>query len=426
MADSADKLSAVQSASFNDADWKASLLTDEKGRNVNAVANVLDILQNDPGWVGVLAYNEFTGVAIKRLEKGRVAPFSHFSEGEWTDFDSTLTSAWLARNYGLMRAEPYILPAMDAVSRMASFHPVRDWLQGLVWDGQPRAEKLLSEYFGAAETEYTRLVGVKYLIAAVARIMKPGIKVDNVLILEGAQGIKKSSGLRVLAGDEYFSDQKIHLKGDKDSLMALSGKWIFELAELDAFNKAESTEAKAFFAAVSDRFRAPYGKLMREVKRQCVFAGTTNQDEYFKDASGNRRYWPVFCTEVDLNGLQRDRAQLWAEALHLYQAKTPFWVEDHEKMLFEAEQARREIADPWCELIGSWLLEKHETTLAAIMIDCLKIDAGRIDDRGMTTRVGRCIKRIGGWTKVEVHRSGCRFVYRRENPCQDREDDEAL
>lgn len=405
-------LADIQQAVFDDGDWLANLLRNDKEQLLACQYNVLELLEKDSEWRGVLAYNEFTATPIKRIKHG--APYKHFVEGEWTDFDTTMTTAWLERRHGIMRAGQYVLPAMDSVARMNSFHPIRDWLKRLVWDETPRVDSLLPRYFGADNTQYSRLVGRKFLVAAVARIMQPGVKVDNVLILEGAQGIRKSTGLKVLAGEKYFSDQRLHLKGDKDSLQALSGKWIFELAELDAFNKAESTEAKAFFAASSDRFRAPYGKLPREVPRQCVFAGTTNQDEYFKDMSGNRRYWPVFCRDVRIAELESARDQLWAEAVVLFGKGVPFWVQDDECAMFEAEQARREIGDPWAVLIGAWLDGKTEVTVAQILIDCLKIDAGRIDDRGMTTRVGRCIKQVGGWRKVEVGRPGCRFVYRRE------------
>ncbi|NHQ83184.1 hypothetical protein HA051_16590 [Chromobacterium vaccinii] len=403
-------LSDIQMRAFDDANWLDRLKTNKDGEYVNALLNVLEILKNDSEWEGVLGFNEFTQAPVK-LDK---PPYDLADPGEWTDDDTNMATAWMSARYGMMRPEQYIVPAMTTAARYNSFHPIRDWLNGLAWDGKQRLKYLFSQYFGAECSQYTQLVATKFLIAAVARVMKPGCKADNVLILEGAQGIRKSSGLQVLAGEAYFSDQRLHLKGDKDSLQALAGKWIFELAELDAFNKAESTEAKAFFAAQSDRFRAPYGRTMREVRRQCVFAGTTNQDEYFRDQTGNRRYWPVFCTDVVLEALRRDRDQLWAEAAHLYREGVPHHVLEEEKPLFEAEQAKREIADPWIELIANWLEAKNEVTLTQIITGCLNIEPGRIDDRGMTTRVGRCMKRVGGWKKVEVCRPGVRFVYRRD------------
>ncbi|MGC0151026.1 VapE domain-containing protein [Chromobacterium vaccinii] len=403
-------LSEVQMRAFDDANWLDRLKTNKDGEYVNALLNVLEILKNDSEWEGVLAFNEFTGAPVK-LE---CPPYDLAEEGEWTDDDTNMATAWLSARYGMMRPEPYIVPAMTTAAKYSTFHPIRDWLAGLEWDGKQRLATLFNRYFGAECSRYTELVAKKFLVAAVARVMEPGCKADNVLILEGGQGIRKSTGLQALAGEAYFSDQRLQLKGDKDSLQALSGKWIFELAELDSFNKAESTEAKAFFAAQSDRYRAPYGRSQREVKRQCVFAGTTNQDEYFRDQTGNRRYWPVFCTDVDLAALRRDRDQLWAEAAHLYREGMPHHVLEEERPLFEAEQAKREIADPWIELIATWLEAKNEVTLAQVLTDCLQIDRGRIDDRGMTTRVGRCMKRVGGWKKVEVCRPGVRFVYRRD------------
>lgn len=143
--------------------------------------------------------------------------------------------------------------------------------------------------------------------------------------------------------------------GDKDAFQAIRGKWIVELGELDSFNKAESTKAKQFFSASIDTYRESYGRRTSDVPRQCVFAGTTNQDEYLKDATGNRRYWPVACVKVDLEALRRVRDQLWAEAMFCYQAGDIWWVTREEEELFTAEQEERFVVDEWEGPILDWL-----------------------------------------------------------------------
>jgi putative DNA primase/helicase len=198
------------------------------------------------------------------------------------------------------------------------------------------------------------------MIGAVARVLRPGCKMDNVLMLEGDQGRGKSTSLSILGGD-WFTDTPFEL-GSKDGFLAMRGKWIIELAELDSFNRAESTRAKHFFAADKDTYREPYGRRVIDVHRQCVFAGSTNTNEYLKDDTGNRRYWPVTTGAIDKDGLIRDRDQIWAEAVHEFKAGETWWFEPGIDFV-QAEQEQRFVTDAWEELVSTYVFEKKKDQL---------------------------------------------------------------
>jgi putative DNA primase/helicase len=198
-------------------------------------------------------------------------------------------------------------------------------------------------------------MGSLWLISAVARIYRPGVKADHMLILEGEQGARKSTALKILAGEEWFTDELPDL-GSKDAAIHMQGVWIVEIAELDAIGRAEVSRIKAFLTRTTDRFRPPYGRHTVEIKRQCVFAGTVNPDTYLRDETGNRRFWPIRCGDIDVEGLARDRDQLWAEAVSRFKSGAIWWLED--KDLLKAardEQDKRYQSDAWDGLIDRWL-----------------------------------------------------------------------
>jgi putative DNA primase/helicase len=222
--------------------------------------------------------------------------------------------------------------AMLTVARLTPSHPVRNYLNGLRWDGQHRIDSWLTRYMGVAQSHYSNAVGSKWLISAVARVMRPGSKVDTALVLEGKQGIGKSRALRILGGD-WFTDNLGDLR-EKDTLLQLAGKWIVELGELDAISRHESTQVKAFLSRQEDVYRVPFGRVSESFPRQCVFAGTTNSDTHLKDETGNRRWWPVRCQKIDLAALAQDRDQLWAEAFAMFK-EGKNWYLDSELLTAE-------------------------------------------------------------------------------------------
>lgn len=379
--------------------WHDQLLYSKSGL-ISHMRNVALILENDERWVGVLGYDEFSGKCMKL----RTPPYGG-SPGEWTDLDDSLTTDWLAQQYGLLTKSIAVLEAVGVVSSRNRYHPVRQYLQGLTWDGTPRVETWLTVCLGVELNDYSRKVAKRWLLGAVARVMKPGCKMDTVLILEGLQGAGKSTTLSILGG-AWFMDTPFTL-GDKEAFQMLRGKWLAELGELDAFNKAESTKAKQFFSASTDTFRESYGRRSKDIPRQCVFAGTTNQNEYFKDPTGNRRYWPVMCTSINLDALREMRDQLWAEACACYQAGDGWWVEREERHLFEAEQEKRYAGDAWEAKVAAWLADVHtgETvTTTQLLGDALNLDYGHWG-RPEQTRVGQIMSRLG-WPRVRLPQSG--------------------
>lgn len=374
--------------------WTARLRTTKDGELKPDIFNVVTILVHDPRWRGVLGYCDFSYRVVKR----RKPPFSQGETGEWTDTDTTRLRVWMSEHWG---ATPKTGDADEAVlmaAQAARFHPVREYLDALMWDQQPRVDGWLTRYMGAVDNAYTRAVGRYWLIAAVARAMRPPVKADCVMILEGLQGLGKSTALKILGGD-WYSDTHFQL-GEKDGYQQMAGVWICELSELDSFNKAESTRAKQFFASQDDRYRPPYGRRAVTFPRQCVFAGTTNQDSYLKDPTGNRRYWPIGCQRLDALELERDRDQLWAEAVELYQHGHRWWPGDDEGDIFRDEQEQRFQADSWEDVLREFLVNSTTDafTVAEIAKDALKMDPGHLKPPE-EQRIGRVMARLG-WVKA--------------------------
>lgn len=241
-------------------------------------------------------------------------------------------------------------------ARNNSFHPVRDYLDSLRWDGVERLEGWLPHYAGAEDNEYVTAVGSICLIAAVRRVREPGCKFDEMLVLESEQGTNKSSALSLLAGnDDWFSDD-VPLDAESKVLMErLEGRWIVELAELKGMRRGEIEHVKSMLSRRVDKARLAYGRMTTERPRQCVFFGTTNDSEYLRDMTGNRRFWPVKVRRFDLESLRRDRDQLWAEAAA--REKEGASIRLPERLWAEAgaEQASREVGDPFYDVLSERL-----------------------------------------------------------------------
>jgi predicted P-loop ATPase len=234
-----------------------------------------------------------------------------------------------------------------------------------------RIDTWLSAYLGAEGTEYARAVGSRWLISAVARILRPGAKADCCLILEGQQGIRKSTALRTLAG-EFFTDELADL-GSKDAAMQTRGVWIIELSELDNLSHSEVARIKAFMSRTTDRFRPPYGMRLVESPRQCVFAGTVNHSTYLRDETGGRRFWPITCGRIDVEALVRDRDQLWAEAKARFDAGGVWWLDSEELVRMASdEQTERYEGDPWEEVIGRWTDDRSNVSISEVLEKCLQ------------------------------------------------------
>lgn len=345
----------LQGAADEERRPSTDLILGERGSPRPLLANAVTLLRSHPAWRGVLAFDEF------RQSLTAVKPTPWGYEGRWTDNEDGVATDWLQRHSGLYLKTHIVAEAVQLVGREASFDPVRHYLDSLAWDGTQRIASWLSLYLGAESSAFTMAVAERWLISAVARVCQPGCKADCVLILEGSQGLGKSRALAIL-GAPWFTDEIAEV-GSKDSAMQLLGVWIVEIAELDSMTRPEVSRVKAFLSRSCDHFRPPYGRRVVEQPRRCVFAGTVNGTEYLRDETGNRRFWPVACSVARLEELQRDRDQIWAEAMHLYKQGSPWWFEEATLIgQAECEQAERLHRDPWHAVIENFISGRQDVS----------------------------------------------------------------
>jgi len=336
------------------------------------VGNILLALKQEPALKNAFGYDEMLRTEVLLRPLFNKDP--NFKPRPATDADITAVQAWL---------QWYKFPGLgkdtthDAVNKYArdhAFHPVKNYLDGLEWDRWPRLPTWLHEYLGAEENKYTGSIGTMFLIGMVARIFEPGCKFDYMPILEGGQGLYKSRACSVLAGPEYFSDQLPDIKGKEVSLH-LRGKWLTEVAELSTYSRAAVDDFKAFLARQVERYRPVWGRKEVHEPRQCAFIGTTNKLHYFKDETGNRRFWPTATGMIKLDELHRDRDQLFAEAVQLYRDHLHWWPDrDFEQSCIALEQENRYEQDVWEPLIKDYLDVLHvpkQTTLINIAVNVL-------------------------------------------------------
>ncbi|MEB2314105.1 MAG: virulence-associated E family protein [Sorangiineae bacterium] len=394
----------------DDGAWQRGLVYDSKQRPRKCLANVLHILEQHPAWERVLGYDEFNDQIVKLAPapvREQDRPGTELT-GPWLEEDAIRTAAWLSTFTGLDVAPQLVDAAALAGSKRRVVHPVRDWLAGLRWDGTARLDGWLERYLGVAPTPYAAAVGARWLVSAVARVSEPGCKADHMLVLEGDQGIGKSTALRILAGDRWFSDTGIVL-GDKDSYQALRGVWLHEFAELSSVRGRDVDRVKAFLSAASDRYRPSYGRVTKEFPRHTVFAGSTNDAAYLSDPTGARRFWPVACGIIDLAALRQDRVQLWAEAAERYHAGASWHLDTAELQATATEvQLERTERDDWVELVEQWLAapslpagDRREAidpgdgfTTAQVLLGALDFAPDRIT-AACTKRVGHVLRTLG-------------------------------
>ena len=359
--------------------------------------NVEVVLTQDPWFRSRLALNDFTG----KLEwEGR----------EIRDADLTRARLAMARTYKLRASLALTKEIVSYVSDALRVHPVRDYLEGIRWDGQERLAHLLHHYAGCDDTPLHRVISRRFMVSAVARILRPGCKVDTVLILAGPQGYGKSTFFAALAGREWFKDTAIDLR-NKDAYMAIRGAWIYELAELAATRPRDAETVKAFLSAQVDNFRPPYGQFEVTQPRQCVFVGTTNEPSFLADPTGARRFWPAEVKRApSILEVTRDRDQLWAEAVAAFKAGERWWLEINESQELIEAQEQYKHEDPWGPKIERWIADRAPDaagiTAEFILNSALDMDADK-QGKHSEMRVGGILAGMG-YTKRRVQYQGKR------------------
>lgn len=376
-------------------EWFGALLRTPKGQIRNTFANVCSILRNAPEFQS-LRYNEMT--LTPELDDAPVSDARLGAVRERIELE-----------YQISPAADGLSQAMLTVASERAYHPVRRYLEKLVWDGKERIDSVAERILGAEGTKINRTMVRAWFISAIARAMKPGCKVDTSLVLVGAQGLYKSTFFSILGG-QWFADTGIDLES-KDAMLQINHAWIYELAELDQItSRAHAGRIKSFLTSQVDKYRAPYARAVSSVPRHNVVVGSTNETQFLADPTGARRFWCVRVPRpVDRDALTAERDQLWAEALAAYRSGEAWWLST------EAEVAQREASethalhDPWEPRIAEWAEgAEGAITSTRILTSALSIEIGRVTQKD-SQRVGAIMRRLGWrstprWVGGHTHR----------------------
>lgn len=320
-----------------------------------ATASTLaDLMQGNSLWTGVFWFDEFSG----KIRVERETPWGELPS-EWRDEHDDMLAAWAEAQFGVAVGANVAAEAVQLLAMRDRRDPVVEYLKSLEWDGVSRLDTWLFRLAGAQDTLFNRAAGKRTLIAGVARAFNPGCKHDPALVLEGPQGLRKSSLVRALAPNgEWFTDRLDGEVGSKDSMQSLAGRWIVELAEMTGMTRGEVKAIKGFMASGDDKYRPSYGRRTVSHPRRCIFIGTINPEgdgSYLTDTTGGRRFWPVKCTQIDLETAKAERDQLWAEAVALYQRGEQWWLTDEEEAEAKEVQRDRTVDNPWVVRVGKFL-----------------------------------------------------------------------
>jgi len=319
---------------------------------------------------------------------------------DWHDSDVLSLLLYLQRHLGLTKiAEDAVLKAVESYAYSHTKSEPAEWLLGLVWDKKPRLNNMLTDVFHVKPSQYHEHVISNCFKAMVARVLNPGCKADEMMVLIGPQGCRKSTALEIIGGQWYASVQQ---KVDTDDFTrAVHGKMLVEIAELTAFKKADSEAIKRMLSTPSDRYTEKYARYAQDVPRTCIFVGTTNQDEFLNDPTGARRFWPVILPDdkpIDTERLKEQREQLFAEAVYRWKyLAEPWHVVDNVEAL-KATDAHR-VGDPWEEQVLLWVMGITDPTIYDICTSALKLEPKYID-RATTARIGNILRAHGRKSKV--------------------------
>jgi predicted P-loop ATPase len=398
--------SEVQTGNKNpEAAWLDECLFDH-GRPINNLANVLVALRKDPELSDAFAFDEMLQrpFLMKALPGANVT--AAFSPRQLIDQDVTRLQEIIQRAGLTNIGRDMVHNAVSLRSHERKFHPVREYLKSIKWDGKERLSRWLHDYLGADLTPYTVGVGQMFLISMVARIFQPGCKADYMIVLEGPQGTLKSTACKTLGGN-WFSDSLPDVTGGKDVSQHLAGKWVIEIAEMSAMSKGETAQLKAFITRREEKYRPPYGHNEVSEPRQCVFIGTTNSQVYLRDETGGRRFWPVKIGAIKADLLKDDRDQLLAEAVGRFLAGEEWHPSDKfQREHITPEQEARFENDAWQAPIREYLemFEPAKVYIRDICEKALQIEI-KSTDRAKSLRVAAVLERMG-WIRLKKDSKG--------------------
>jgi predicted P-loop ATPase len=403
--------------------WLSKMRTSDAGNPKAVIANAVTAFREAPEWRDILFFDEFTNRVVIR---GQAPWMKSATEIHWRDHFDVEAATWL-QHRDIDVTPTMVAQAVDLAARDNSFHPVREYLESLVWDRNSRLDQWLTYYLGAepdvmdegseiseaqrlfyGQSSYLKAIGRLWLISAVARIFLPGCKADCALILEGPQGKRKSTAINTLA-NPWFADELSEF-GSKESAILIAGVWIVELAELSALHRSDIERAKSYISRKTDHYRPVWGRRWIDQPRQCVFAGTTNSHEYLNDPTGARRWWPVKCGNIDIETLAADRDQLWAEAVVAFRNGEKWHLEDEGIIRAAArEQEARAKTDIWDDHIRRFLADQmRQAEFSGRKVYVTKSDVLReigILERDQTqvhaNRVADCFVRFG-WERFRI------------------------
>lgn len=378
-----------------------------RGEVASCLSNVYQILAHHPAWRGVLAFDQMSLCTVKR----KAPPFAEGETGEWNAQDDSRTAMWLTREFRFAPSSLTVAEAVEVLARANAWHPVREHLRSLKWDGVKRLNHWLNKYLGVPDTPYSRRVSAWWLMGAVKRVFYPGAKFDYCLVLSGTQGKGKSTVFEIIGG-EWYGDTELDLQS-KDAMSALRGKLIYEFPELGALARSEERRQKSFLSRRIDEYRPVYGRREIKAPRQVVFGGSTNEHEWNKDPTGGRRFWPVDClmAVIDTDGLREVVDQLFAEALFRVDEGERYWpTAEEQREFFDEEQLRVEQQDSLVDALHDWVYERVTDFSAFDAATALKLDAGKLT-RDLQTRIGIALRKLG-CTRVERRNGMIRYWYK--------------
>ncbi|WP_051505554.1 virulence-associated E family protein [Mesorhizobium sp. WSM2561] len=385
---------------------------DEGAGKTNYVANPLNLrreLHGNALTKGLVGFDEFAGevMLLRPIPRPHLKTPKAFAPRPWADADDTALAEHFNQRGFKRIGRNLVRDVIELEARSQPFHPLRERLEGLSWDGTKRLSRFFLDYCGAVVDgdddkeradviSYIEAVTRCFFISAVARALRPGVKADCALILEGKQGALKSSLLRMLAlNDEWFSDSLPHDLESKDARQHLAGRWIVELGEIAQFRRSEIETVKSFLSCQSDKYRPSYGRSVVTVPRQCIFCGTTNAETYLVDTTGNRRFWPIRIEAVDLVGVAKIVDQLWAEAVAAWRDGEIWWLTPKIERIAAGQTDSRIDTDPWHDKIDEYVCTRMAGMwfTTADVLGQLNVDMSR-RDRAAEMRVGAVLRRL--------------------------------